>query len=115
MLPPATTAKGQYEYMIKVLNKIKAWLQPQQVITRLRQVIINFAIPKQQVDVIEKIAFLENRITSIEKANLIILTRLLQAGALAKPNNISDKIANKSEFLIVSHKDLNAGKTPTYH
>jgi hypothetical protein len=60
----------------------------------------------------EKIDSLETRLTNLEKANLVVLTKLLQAGELGKQNN---KIENKSKLLITSHKDLDAGKTPTYH
>ena len=81
--------------MIRLLNKIKVLLQA-----------------KQQTEIVAKIASLEKRITSLEKANLIILTKLLQADNAAKQNTKRD---NKSEILIAHHKDLNAGKTPTYH
>lgn len=81
--------------MIRLLNKIKVLLQA-----------------KQQTEIVAKIASLEKRITSLEKANLIILTKLLQADNAAKQNTKRD---NKSEILIAQHKDLNAGKTPTYH
>lgn len=66
---------------------------------------------KQKQEVEEKIAFLEQRIAGLEKANLVILSRLLQLGNIPKNN----KIADKSNLLLVFPKDCNEGNTPTYH
>ena len=85
--------KGQY-MKNKVLNKIKTLFNV-----------------KQEQEITEKIASLEQRITGLEKANLVILSRLLQIGNIHKNN----KIADKSSLLLTSPKDCNEGKTPTYH
>lgn len=57
------------------------------------------------------IAQLEQRLLDLEKANLMILTKLLQLENISSAN----KIANKNNIVLVAPKDCNAGKTPTYH
>jgi hypothetical protein len=80
--------------MKKMLNKIK-----------------NLFTSKQQQEIAEKIASLEKRITGLEKANLVILSRLLQLGTIPK----NSKITDKSNLVLTSPKDCNEGNTPTYH
>jgi len=67
---------------------------------------------KQQLKITEKITFLEEKIINLEKTNLIILTKLLQTNNVSQ---ITQKRDSKSEITIVARKDLNEGKTPTYH
>jgi hypothetical protein len=80
----------------KVLNKIKN--------------LFNYKKPQE---VIEKMAALDHRITLLEKANLVILSRLLQMSTITNANN--SKITDKSNILLTSPKDYNEGKDPTYH
>lgn len=80
--------------MKKMLNKIK-----------------KLFTSKQQQEIAEKIASLEKRITGLEKANLVILSRLLQLGTIPK----NSKITDKSNLVLTSPKDCNEGNTPTYH
>lgn len=71
----------------------------------------NFLNLNKQQKQLEKIALLEQRILVLEKANLVILAKLLQLGT--NPKN--SKITNKNGLLMIASKDCNEGNTPTYH
>lgn len=80
--------------------------------TSLLQKIKKLLPSKKQSPLTEKFIALEEKIIGLEKANLIILTSLLQTSKLSQRILKRD---DKTEILIATSKDFNAGTPPTYH